>query len=126
MFLALFQAKKELLEAVTATKESLLHVKRDRLLHEAGEMEETAAMAELEPDLARSRMGDSGRGVPGREREGTSSSSPWKVGDRCKFRHRDGRVHVGEILEWSEDYLERSCVVGFVHPWDESAKVGPQ
>lgn len=55
----------------------------------------------------------------------TDNNNSWKVGSKCRFKYIDGRIHVGEIVDWSFDENSKDCKVIFSHPWSDSVKVVP-
>lgn len=99
-------------------EESLLHLKRARLLREVDAMTQRQESPseggqievadELPQSVSRSDMGDV---VP---------PQPFSVGSKCRFRHSDGRWYNGCILGMEDDSVAR---VAFLHPTSEKLQV---
>ncbi|XP_024359042.1 zinc finger CCCH domain-containing protein 18 [Physcomitrium patens] len=114
----LIMIREELQQAVKGAEESLLHLKRARLLREVDAMTQRQESPseggqievadELPQSVSRSDMGDV---VP---------PQPFSVGSKCRFRHSDGRWYNGCILGMEDDSVAR---VAFLHPTSEKLQM---
>lgn len=119
----LLEVQGELVEAIKAAEESLLHIKRDSLLRSVDSLLK-AAGAPTGPEGPQRHAGpwhppgegatsaggiQDGPAAPDADGTGGPALPPGgapggdlQVGARCRFRHRDGRWHVGHVLALEE------------------------
>jgi hypothetical protein len=102
------QIREELLEAVKGAEESLLHLKRARLLREVD------AMAQPQEPPAEVEAANA------EELFQTADVVPFPVNSKCRFRHSDGRWYHGWVLGMEDDDVAR---VAFLHPTSDKMQV---
>lgn len=108
LLLANVQIREELHQAVKGAEESLLHLKRARLLRE---VEALAQPQKEEVEVL---------AQPQEEPVETVSAEAFAVSSKCRFRHSDGRWYNGCILGMESDSVAR---VAFLHPTSDKMQV---
>lgn len=109
----------ELLQAVKGLEESLLHLKRARLLREVDAMTQQEVAAPI--SLSNEVVNNSIHSVPSTDLVDLNFPESFSVGSKCCFRHTDGRWYNGFIVNMESESIAR---VSFLHPTSEKMRVG--
>ena len=107
------QIREELDQAVKGAEESLLHLKRARLIREVD------AMAQPQEPPAEAGKLETGNFELFQSAD-VAPPQPFPVNSMCRFRHSDGRWYNGCVLSMEDDSTAR---VTFLHPTSDKMQV---
>ncbi|KAJ7541391.1 hypothetical protein O6H91_10G057500 [Diphasiastrum complanatum] len=118
----LLSVREELLLAVKGGEESLLHLKRSRLLREIDLLSQShvaTGIKEHVEDTAVNITFDTNQ-VPSNDELHILESEDFFVGSKCRFRYTNGRWYNGEVIAIEEDGVAR---LSFLTPTDERMQI---